>query len=63
MHWSTCPPPFVGSIAKQGFKRRYKKIHAEHADGVRLNDVSGYMNGCAFTVFNTLETGFLKIGI
>jgi hypothetical protein len=46
--------------AKQGFKRRYKKIHAEHADGVRLNDLSRYVIGCAFTVLNTLGTGLLQ---
>ena len=60
MHWSTRLQPFVGGIAKQGFKRRYKKIHAEHADGVRLNDLSGYVIGCAFTVLNTLGTGLLQ---
>jgi hypothetical protein len=35
-------------------------MHAEHADGERLNDLSGHMVGCAFTVFNTLGTGFLE---
>jgi hypothetical protein len=53
MRWSTRLQPFVGGIAKQGFKRRYKKIHVEHADGARLNDLSGY----AVAVLNTLGTG------
>jgi hypothetical protein len=29
-------------------------IHAKHADGQRLNDLSGRMIGCAFTVLDTL---------
>ena len=45
MQGSTPTQPFACSIAKQGFKRRYKKIHAEHANGVRLNNLSGYVNG------------------
>src|SRR6266700_6128568 len=36
-------------------------IHAEHADNaVLLNDLSGRVIGCAFTVLNTLGTGFLE---
>jgi GxxExxY protein len=35
-------------------------MHAEHADGDRLNDLSGRVIGCAFTVLNALETGFLE---
>jgi hypothetical protein len=30
------------------------------ADGERLNDLSGRIIGCAFTVLNTLGTGFLE---
>ncbi len=30
---SICLPASVGSIAKQEFKRRYKRMHAKHADG------------------------------
>ncbi len=36
-------------------------IHAEHADSaVLLNDLSGRVIGCAFTVLNTLGVGFLE---
>ncbi len=35
-------------------------MHAEHADSERLNDLSGRVIGCAFTVLNTLGTGFLE---
>src|SRR6185312_14957339 len=35
-------------------------MHAEHADSARLNDLSGRVIGCAFTVLNTLEAGFLE---
>ncbi len=35
-------------------------MHAEHADGARLNDLSGRVIGCAFTVLNTLGAGFLE---
>jgi GxxExxY protein len=35
-------------------------MHAEHADSARLNDLSGQVIGCAFTVLNTLGAGFLK---
>jgi GxxExxY protein len=36
-------------------------IHAEHADSaVLLNDLSGRVIGCAFTVLNTLGAGFLE---
>jgi GxxExxY protein len=35
-------------------------MHAEHADGPRLNDLSGQVIGCAFTVLNTLGAGFLE---
>ena len=31
-----------------------------HADGDRLNDLSGQATGCAFTVLNTLGAGFLE---
>ncbi|MDR3537014.1 MAG: GxxExxY protein [Acetobacteraceae bacterium] len=35
-------------------------MHAEHADSDRLNDLSGRLIGCAFTVLNTLGAGFLE---
>ena len=35
-------------------------MHAEHADGHRLNELSGRVIGCAFTVLNTLGAGFLE---
>jgi GxxExxY protein len=35
-------------------------MHAEHADQDRLNDLSGRVIGCAFTVLNTLGAGFLE---
>jgi GxxExxY protein len=36
-------------------------IHAEHADiAVLLNELSGRVIGCAFTVLNTLGVGFLE---
>ena len=35
-------------------------MHAEHADRDRLNDLSGHVIGCAFTVLNTLGAGFLE---
>ena len=35
-------------------------MHAEHADSERLNDLSGRVIGCAFTVLNTLGAGFLE---
>jgi GxxExxY protein len=35
-------------------------MHAEHADSTRLNDLSGRVIGCAFTVLNTLGVGFLE---
>ena len=31
-----------------------------HADEIRLNELSGRIIGCAFTVLNTLEAGFLE---
>jgi hypothetical protein len=33
-------------------------MHAEHAD--KLNELSGIVIGCAFTVLNTLGAGFLE---
>lgn len=33
-------------------------MHAEHADQDQLNDLSGRVIGCAFTVLNTLGAGF-----
>ncbi|MDR3535805.1 MAG: GxxExxY protein [Acetobacteraceae bacterium] len=35
-------------------------MHAEHADSDRLNDLSGQMIGCAFTVLKALGAGFLE---
>ncbi|HEY4172296.1 MAG TPA: GxxExxY protein [Rhodopila sp.] len=35
-------------------------MHAEHADENRLNDRSGCVIGCAFTVLNALGAGFLE---
>jgi GxxExxY protein len=35
-------------------------MHAEHADSTRLNDLSGRVIGCAFTVLNTLGVGFIE---
>ena len=35
-------------------------MDAEHADGVLLNDLSGRVIGCAYTVLNTLGAGFLE---
>ena len=35
-------------------------MHAKHADGDRLNDLSARVIGCALTVLNTLGAGFLE---
>jgi GxxExxY protein len=35
-------------------------MHAEHADNSQLNELSGRVIGCAFTVINTLGSGFLE---
>jgi len=35
-------------------------MHAKHADGERLNDLSRLVIGSAFTVLNTLGAGFLE---
>ena len=35
-------------------------IYAEHADSAVLNDLSGRVIGCAFSVLNTLGAGFLE---
>jgi GxxExxY protein len=37
-------------------------MHAEHADSSDLNEFSGRVIGCAFTVLNTLGAGFLEKG-
>ena len=42
---------------KKGFKRRYKKMHAEHAGGNGINSLPGRVIGCSFTVLNTLGIG------
>jgi GxxExxY protein len=35
-------------------------MHAKHADNCELNELSGRVIGCAFTVLNTLGAGFLE---
>ena len=35
-------------------------MHAEHADNSELDELSGRVIGCAFTVLNTLGAGFLE---
>jgi GxxExxY protein len=35
-------------------------MHAKHADSSELNELSGRVIGCAFTVLNTLGAGFLE---
>ena len=35
-------------------------MHAEHADNTEPNELSRRVIGCAFTVLNTLGTGFLE---
>ena len=35
-------------------------MHAEHADNRELNELSGRVIGCTFTVLNTLGAGFLE---
>ena len=35
-------------------------MHAERADNSELNELSGRVIGCAFTVLNTLGAGFLE---
>ena len=35
-------------------------MHAEHAANSELNELSGRVIGCAFTVINTLGAGFLE---
>ena len=35
-------------------------MHAKHADNSELNELSGRVIGCAFTVLNTLGAGFLE---
>ena len=35
-------------------------MHAEHADNTEMNELSGRVIGCAFTVINTLGAGFLE---
>src|SRR5271169_413135 len=47
---------------KQGrnFLRGCRRMDAKHADRIRLNELSGVVIGCAFTVLNTLGAGFLE---
>ena len=35
-------------------------MHAEYADNGELNELSGRVIGCAFTVLNTLGAGYLE---
>jgi PD-(D/E)XK nuclease superfamily len=42
------------------FAQIRKMMHAEHADNSELNELSGRVIGRAFTVLNTLGTGFLE---
>ena len=52
---------FSGSIAKQViFYADAGGFTQMHADGSRLNEPSGAIIGCAFTVLNTLGAGFLE---
>ncbi len=37
-------------------------MHAKHANSDRLNDLSGRVIGCTFTVLNTLGVRFLDEG-
>jgi hypothetical protein len=56
------PQSFVYSIAKQEFQRKCRKtMYAEHADKSELNELSGRVIGCAFTVLNTLGAGCAKV--
>ena len=50
----------LAALRRKVFKRRRKKMHAEHADSDRMNNLSGRVIGCAFTVLNTLGIGFLE---
>jgi len=45
---------------KKAWNADKKSMHAKHADNSRLNDLSGRVIGCAFTVLNTLGAGFLE---
>jgi hypothetical protein len=38
-------------------------MHAKHADKSELNELPGRVIGCAFTVLNTLGSGFLEKGL
>jgi len=47
-------------VGDRDFRSRCRKtMHAEHADGTELNELSGQVICCAFTVLNTLGVGFL----
>jgi hypothetical protein len=35
-------------------------MHAEHANGIGLNDLTGHVIDSAFTALNTLEAEFLE---
>jgi PD-(D/E)XK nuclease superfamily len=45
-------------LERKALNADIKKMHAEHADSDRLNDLSGRVIGCAFTVLNTYGVGF-----
>jgi GxxExxY protein len=51
---------FAGIIAKEDIDADEGGCTRMHADGTRLNELSGHVIGCAFTVLNTLGAGFLE---
>jgi hypothetical protein len=62
--WAAAPQCFgnhlLAASLKQELLRRFRQMHAEHADRTRLNELSGAIIGGAFTVLNTLCAGFLE---
>jgi hypothetical protein len=52
--------PRLGQHYEGSCKRKCKQMHAEHADSDRLNDLSGRVIGCAFTVLNSSALDFWK---
>ena len=50
----------LAALQRKALNADVRKMHAEHADSNRLNDLSGRVIGCAFTVLNTLGVGFLE---
>jgi GxxExxY protein len=52
---------FGNHLPPTSYKRRFNADEGGmHADGMRLNELSGRVIGCAFTVLNTLGAGFLE---